>query len=110
MAIDPPNQNASFLTLAQFAQLSNLSPATLYRRIRDGHLATFQPGGKGTSLRIPASELQRLTTPASLSPTLPVQPLKAQQQLLQTSLGQAGNLSPTPELPPKRRNPPRWRK
>lgn len=56
---------AEFLTPAEFAVAAGLSLATVRRRIREGSLPVFQPGGKRTAVRIPRSAL---LTP---HPTLP---------------------------------------
>lgn len=50
-----------FLTPTEFANKSRLSIATVRRRLKDGSLVSFQPGGSGTAIRIPASELKRLS-------------------------------------------------
>ncbi len=62
--MDAPT-SAEFLTPAEFARLAVLSLATVRRRISDGSLPVFQPGGKRTAMRIPRSALT--ATPSSLA-------------------------------------------
>lgn len=56
----PTETVAELLTPAEFAAAAGLSLATVRRRIREGSLPVFQPGGKRTAVRIPRSAL--LTT------------------------------------------------
>jgi excisionase family DNA binding protein len=52
------DSQSEYLTPAQFAQRAGLSLATVRRRIRDGSLPTYQPGGPRTAIRVPASALR----------------------------------------------------
>lgn len=55
----PPASNAvgELLTVSEFVRVSGLSRATVFRRIRDGAIPIWQPGGHRTALRIPANVL-----------------------------------------------------
>jgi excisionase family DNA binding protein len=46
-----------WFTILEAAELTKLSPATLWRRIRMGQMRAWQPGGKRTAVRIHRSEL-----------------------------------------------------
>jgi excisionase family DNA binding protein len=78
-------KSTELLTILEFAQKSGLSPATIRRRIADGSLAAWQPGGHRTAVRLPATLLE---TMASLTPNLPR----------------------NPPLPATRQSHPRWRR
>lgn len=52
------NDDKQLLTAAEFAAKSHLSLSTVRRRVAEGNLPTYQPGGKGTAVRIPASALE----------------------------------------------------
>ena len=51
------SSDRAFLSPQEFAALSGLSIATVRRRIRDGQLPVFQPGGRRTRTLIPAEVL-----------------------------------------------------
>lgn len=53
----------TYLSPAEFAALSPLSESTVRRRIKDGSIPTFQPGGPGTRILIPRDALERSTLP-----------------------------------------------
>ena len=66
-----------------------LSESTVWRRINDGSLPSYQPGGPGTAMRLP---IEALTT-------------KTQQP----AAGPQETTPPPMETPPLRRGPrPRW--
>ncbi|MCA9094196.1 MAG: hypothetical protein KDA68_11955 [Planctomycetaceae bacterium] len=44
-----------FYSVEEFSRQSGLSPATIRRRIKDGQLPSYQPGGPRTKVLIPAS-------------------------------------------------------
>lgn len=48
----------SFLTVQAFARRTGLSVKSVWRRIRDGSVPVYQPGGRGTSVRIPGYALE----------------------------------------------------
>ena len=48
-----------YLSPAEFAALSTLSEATVRRRIKDGSIPTYQPGGHRTRILIPRDALER---------------------------------------------------
>jgi excisionase family DNA binding protein len=87
--------STSFFTVAQFAAHLGLSDKTLRRRIREGSLPYFQPGGPKTKILIPADALhQRADIPLSGREITPNQAEPFNEQ------------EPRPALPgPK----PRWR-
>ena len=81
-----------YLTPHEFAHRTGLSLATVRRRINDGTLPVFQPGGKRTAVRIPQSAL--LPTPGSTewvnktlstSPTSPAKALHRQPNWMRHS-------------------------
>ncbi len=47
-----------FLSVTEFAALTGLSEATIRRRIHDGSIRVFQPGGRKTRVLIPADALR----------------------------------------------------
>jgi hypothetical protein len=51
-------QDSRFLSVAAFARLTGLSVATVRRRVRDGSVVVFQPGGPRTRVLIPWTQLQ----------------------------------------------------
>ena len=53
-----------FLTPSEFAIAAKISLATVRRRIDDGSIAVWQPGGRRTALRIPKSALLLTAPPA----------------------------------------------
>lgn len=58
----------TYLTLQEFSERTGLSLATVRRRIKDGSLPVWQPGGHRTAIRIPESvllPLQRNTAATS---------------------------------------------
>jgi hypothetical protein len=50
-------KKTEFLTIADFARLSTLSESTVRRRIQDGSLQYFQPGGPRTRVFLSADAL-----------------------------------------------------
>ena len=48
---------AEMLTIDEFARRTGLSRATVRRRIADGSLRAFQPGGHRTAVRLAASQI-----------------------------------------------------
>jgi excisionase family DNA binding protein len=54
------NESPTFLSVAEAALRLGVNAATLRKWIHDGHIKAVQPGGELGSLRIPASELERL--------------------------------------------------
>jgi hypothetical protein len=58
----------SYLDLKQFSELSGLSPSTVRRRVRDGSLSAFQPGGRGKKLLFAPNALDPCKTPGSPDP------------------------------------------
>lgn len=64
----------AFLSPEEFAAYTGLGLATVRRRIKAGHLPTYQPGGKGSRVLIPADALAAGnpnvpgTQPGTLSP------------------------------------------
>ena len=60
-----------YLSVAEFGTLTGLSEATIRRRIKDGSLPVYQPGGRKSRLLISRSALAR---PAELrAPAVPLQ-------------------------------------
>lgn len=49
--------NKAWLTPKEYAQETDLSIATVRRRLADGTIHYEQPGGKGTKIMIPVSQL-----------------------------------------------------
>ena len=50
-----------YYTIKEAAQVLGLSVATVRRRIDDGTLPVFQPGGEGTAVRVPVDALKCAT-------------------------------------------------
>jgi excisionase family DNA binding protein len=65
MATDD-SKDPRFITVSEAAAELRLSPGSIRRHVRDGHLHAVQltPGG---AFRIPASEIKRLTNPEGAS-------------------------------------------
>lgn len=59
-----------FLSVEEFCQQTGLSPATVWRRLKDGSLPSYQPGGKGTRVLIPLEALTAVP-PAPATTTSP---------------------------------------
>jgi len=55
-----------FLSIPQFAALSQLSMSTIRRRLRDGSIPFSQPGGKRTKILIPQKALTELANPTNV--------------------------------------------
>jgi len=55
--MDVPPADHSYLTIEQFCKRTTLSESTIRRRIKEGSLKIWQPGGKGTRVLIAASQL-----------------------------------------------------
>lgn len=70
MSEPPPSE---WLSPQDFAQLAGLSLSTVRRRIHDGTLPHWQPGGKRTAVRIPRGALSvsppDSSSASALSPT-----------------------------------------
>lgn len=49
----PPSIAKKYLSLEELSALTGLSVSTLRRRVRDGSLPTWQPGGRRTRLLFP---------------------------------------------------------
>lgn len=60
------------LTIEEFARRTSLSVSTIRRRIKDGQLPFWQPGGPGTRLLLPANSLP-FQPAATLPATRPVE-------------------------------------
>lgn len=58
MASDEPFPPRTHVSVEEFARLSGLSPKTIRRRLDDGSLPKFQPGGPRTRVTIPLAALQ----------------------------------------------------
>lgn len=88
------NSDLDALTIQEFARRSSQSESTVRRRIKDGSLKAWQPGGPGTRLLIPVTCLpsaQVVTAPVSL----PIQSIS----------------SPTSKAPQRLSGPtPRWKR
>lgn len=66
-AVNGPSQRCqntarAYLTLAELCEQSGLSESTIRRRVKDGSLPAFQPGGRRKRLLFPADVLQRPQT------------------------------------------------
>lgn len=51
------SDDSQFFTLAEFSKVAGLSLSTIRRRIADGTLPAWQPGGMRTSVRIPRAAI-----------------------------------------------------
>ena len=60
-----PETQPAYLTLEEASKLTSLSASTLRRRIRRKQIRVWQPGGPGTRLLIPRSELVAPVTSAA---------------------------------------------
>lgn len=47
-----------YLTPTEFAKMAALSVSTLWRRIKDGTIPSYQPAGKGTRRLIPVDAIE----------------------------------------------------
>lgn len=54
-----------FLRLQEYARLASVSLATVRRRVQDGSLPAWQPGGHRTAVRIPVAALTMASTPSA---------------------------------------------
>lgn len=52
-----------FVSPQVFARLAGISESTLWRRIRDGSIPSWQPGGRGTRVLVPLSALDSVRIP-----------------------------------------------
>lgn len=59
-------QDEQFLSIDEFARRTSLSESTIRRRVRDGSIPSWQPGGPGTRVLIPIDALD-ITPPTSTS-------------------------------------------
>lgn len=48
---------ADFIDISEFSRRSGLSMSTIRRRIKDGSIPSWQPGGPGTRTMIPISSI-----------------------------------------------------
>ena len=55
---------SQFLTASEFARAATISLATVRRRIKDGTLPFWQPGGSRTAMRIPRTALDAIEATA----------------------------------------------
>jgi excisionase family DNA binding protein len=63
----PAGHLPPLLTVPEVAALLRVDASTVYRAVRRGELPAVRLGGRGTSVRIPASALEELLSPASVS-------------------------------------------
>lgn len=91
---------SEFLTFEQFAAEASLSVATVRRRVADGSLRAWQPGGKRTAVRIHRSELP---TPCGTTATTVVP-----SRNTTTANARAPSTANTPKKQPCRR--PNWQR
>lgn len=59
-----------YITIEQFCNRTSLSESTVRRRIRDGHLSHWQPGGPKTLILIPIDCLPSFANAPLSSPML----------------------------------------
>ncbi len=64
----PSTDTVDSLPVNEFARWSSLSISTIRRRIRDGSLPAWQPGGPGTRLLIPVTCLPSFQVAATIVP------------------------------------------
>lgn len=57
-----------YLDVNEFSQLTGLSAATIRRRVRDGSIKAYQPGGPNKKLLIPRDALEAGTTTGRVDP------------------------------------------
>lgn len=50
-----------YYTIQEAARILGLSVSTIRRRIADGTLSVFQPGGERTAIRVPLAALEHVT-------------------------------------------------
>lgn len=62
--MNPPR----FVSPQEFARLAGFSASTLWRRIRDGSIPFWQPGGPGTRVLIPLSAIESASPSATSVP------------------------------------------
>lgn len=60
----PPGTSKLFYTPKEFADLIGVSKSTVIRRCQDGTYKSTQPGGHGTAIMIPRSEVKNLENKA----------------------------------------------
>lgn len=67
-----PEVPRGYLTYEELSQQTGISVSTLRRRVSDGTIPFFQPGGPRTRIVFPLDAVERLIQPASLlSPPKP---------------------------------------
>jgi len=66
--MSPLNDTVDSLPVDEFARRSSMSISTIRRRIRDGSLPAWQPGGPGTRLLIPVTCLPSFQVAAVVVP------------------------------------------
>ncbi len=55
--------DCQLLTIKQLAQQARVSVETIRRRVRDGKIPYYQPGGPGTAMRFPSDAFERGSGP-----------------------------------------------
>ncbi|HWL10823.1 MAG TPA: excisionase family DNA-binding protein [Planctomicrobium sp.] len=66
------DSHPNYLSVEEFAARVGFSVPTVRRRIQDGSIRVWQPGGPGTRLSIPLSETERLLQESALPVKTPV--------------------------------------
>ena len=80
---------AEYLTFSEFLDLWVGSEKTLRRRLKDGSIPKYQPGGPGTLIAIPRSALSISSSPKPQT--------NNQQTTTSTNTNEAQNPGPKPE-------------
>jgi hypothetical protein len=74
-----------YVTGEEYVQVTPLSEKTVRRRIRDGSIESWQPGGPGTKILIPTSAFRRGNGRTFRPPRSPqIQPIAIVKQLSQS--------------------------
>jgi hypothetical protein len=77
-------EGREYVTVEEYVRLTSLSDKTVRRRIRDGSIIIWQPGGPGTRILIPAVGLpsrQPAVVQATQAPVAPSQARKTNEPI-----------------------------
>jgi excisionase family DNA binding protein len=73
-SIQKPGGTPVYLTYEELSGLTGISQSTLRRRVKDGTLPFFQPGGRRTRVVFPADAVERIIRAIPLPPEVDLPP------------------------------------
>lgn len=71
----PSDVSRQYLSIREFTQQSGLSQSTIRRRVSEGSLTNFQPGGAGKKVLIPTDALMRSDAQSETVPAVNSAPM-----------------------------------